>query len=61
MVARLIQEVDVLDAGRADDVRSALERQADEPDLDPVNGLHLGSRQDRLAGVLVDDIRREES
>ena len=41
IVVGLVEEVDGLDAARRDDVRRALERQPDEPDLGAGDGLDV--------------------
>ncbi len=55
----LVVELQALDAVRVDDVRGALQRHADEADLDALvlpDGVRL---EQRLAGLLVGDIGRQ--
>ena len=56
---RLIEEVDILDPGGTHDEIRALQRQADEANFHPIHRLD-GGGEDRLAGVLIDDIGGQE-
>src|SRR5665213_1281394 len=55
----LIPELEARDAGRRDDVRRALQRQADERNRDGLEFPDLESRKQGLAGALVDGGRCE--
>ena len=57
---RLVEEVDVRDAGRADDGRRPLERHADHANLETAEVMDRVGREDRLPVGLVLDVRREE-
>ena len=56
----LVEELEVPDAGRRHDVRRALQRHADEADLDAAELADLVGREQRLARVATDDVGGEE-
>src|SRR3954466_1007247 len=61
MVLRLVAELEPLDAGRRHDGRRALEREADEADVDAAEPPDREGREDRPARRRADDVGGEEA